>query len=377
MKKYIPFFVATAMMVGGLSACSSNVKTSDSSNSSDSGSKSDKIQIVTTIFPEYDWVMNVLGDKKDNADVTMLLDNGVDLHSYQPTADDILKISTCDLFVYVGGESDEWVEDALAEATNKDMVVVNLMDVIGEAAKEEEMVEGMQESEHHHDHEDGEEHEHEDAEEHEHEDAEDHDHEDGEEHEDAEEHEHEHEHEEGEVEYDEHVWLSLRSAATLVDSISEALQKVDADNADTYKSNAESYISELNSLDEEYETAVSEGDKDTILFGDRFPFRYLVDDYDLNYYAAFVGCSAETEASFETITFLSEKVDELGLKAVLTIESSDKKIAETIVENTESKDQQILTMDSMQSTTSKDVEDGTSYLSIMKDNLDVLKEALK
>lgn len=314
------------MMVCHLSACGAV-------NAASAASGDEKIQIVTTIFPEYDWVMNVLGDDPANAEVTMLLDNGVDLHSYQPTADDILKISACDMFIYVGGESDEWVEDALKEATNKDMVVINLLEALGDSVKEEEMVEGMQESEH--------------------------------------------EHEEGEVEYDEHVWLSLRNAATLTDIISKELQRIDAANAQIYKNNSDAYIKKLNELDKQYSDVVSASSVKTLLFGDRFPFRYLTDDYGLTYYAAFVGCSAETEASFETITFLAKKVDELSLHAVMTIEGGDHRIAETIVQNTAAKDQQILTMDSMQSTTSKDVENGTTYLSVMEGNLSVLKEALR
>lgn len=339
MKKYITLFIAITMIIGSLCACSSG-------NNGVVADKS-KIQIVTTIFPEYDWVINVLGENPANAEVTMLLDNGVDLHSYQPTADDILKISTCDLFIYVGGESDEWVEDALAEATNKDMVVINLLNVLGDSVKEEEVVEGMQEEEHDHDHEEGD---------------------DTDSHED--------EHEEDEVEYDEHVWLSLRNAVTLVNSISDSVQKIDPDNARTYISNTEAYIEKLNSLDEKYNTAVQNASFHTLLFGDRFPFRYLVDDYGLDYYAAFVGCSAETEASFETITFLAQKVDELLLPAVMTIEGTDHRIAETIVQNTQGKDMQILKMDSMQSTTSKDVQNGITYLSVMESNLSVLTDAL-
>ncbi len=343
MKKYISLFIAAIMMAGSLCSCGSENKGTVAGD--------DKIQIVTTIFPEYDWVINVLGENPADAEVTMLLDNGVDLHSYQPTADDILKISTCDLFVYVGGESDEWVGDALEEATNKGMVVINLLDVLGDSVKEEEVVEGMQEEEHDHDHEEGE-----DA--------------------DSDEDEHEHEHEEGEVEYDEHVWLSLRNAVTLVQSISNSVQSIDPDNAETYRNNTSAYIERLNSLDEEYKTAVQNASFHTLLFGDRFPFRYLVDDYGLEYYAAFAGCSAETEASFETITFLGQKVDELGLPAVMTIEGTDHRIAETIVQNTQSKDMQILTLDSMQSITSSDVQNGTTYLSVMESNLSTLKDAL-
>ncbi|MCR5649666.1 MAG: metal ABC transporter substrate-binding protein [Lachnospiraceae bacterium] len=340
MKKYISVLAAAIMVVCSLSACGPV-------NDAYAKSGDDKLQIVTTIFPEYDWVMNILGNNPANAEVTMLLDNGVDLHSYQPTADDILKISNCDMFIYVGGESDEWVEDALKEVTNKDMVVINLLEVLGNSVKEEEMVEGMQESEHEHEHE-------------------------GEEAD-----EHENEHEEDDVEYDEHVWLSLRNAAALTDSISKELQKIDTANTRIYKTNSDAYIKRLNDLDKQYSDVVSAASVKTLLFGDRFPFRYLTDDYGLNYYAAFVGCSAETEASFETVTFLAGKVDELSLHAVMTIEGNDHRIAETIVENTADKDQQILTMDSMQSTTSKDVEDGAAYLSVMEKNLLVLKEALK
>ncbi len=345
MKKYISAFVALFLVLVTVAGCGTNKQPADG-----------KISVVTTIFPEYDWVMNVLGDKASDADVTMLLDNGVDLHSYSPTAADILKISSCNLFIYVGGESDEWVEDALKEAVNKDMIVIDLLEVLSDTVKEEEIVEGMQADEHEHEH--GEE---------------DHDHD--EEHEEDE--EHEHHHEEGEVEYDEHVWLSLRSASTVVSEIADALSKLDEKNADAYKKNANAYKDKLASLDGRYKAAVEAGKQKTLLFGDRFPFRYMTDDYDLSYYAAFVGCSAETEASFETITFLAGKVDELSLKTVLTIEGKDHKIAETIVRNTKTKDQKILTLDSMQSTTAKDVKNGVTYLSVMENNLEVLKEALK
>ncbi|MBQ7583619.1 MAG: zinc ABC transporter substrate-binding protein [Lachnospiraceae bacterium] len=322
MKKNLSLIILILSAVIMLSSCGNL----NAQAVSDSG----KIQIVTTIFPEYDWVMKILGDNPAGAEVTMLLDNGVDMHSYQPTADDILKISTCDLFIYVGGESDEWVNDALKEAVNKDMIVIDLLDVMGDSLKEEEVVEGMQ----------------------------------------AEEEEEGHE-------YDEHVWLSLCNASTLVQSISDGIQSADPENAEAYKKNTEAYLEKLKALDEDYTSAVSAASVDTLVFGDRFPFRYLVDDYGLSYYAAFAGCSAETEASFETITFLADKVDGLGLKAVMTIEGDDHRIAETIVENTQTKDQNILTMNSMQSITSKDVENGANYLSIMEDNLSVLKEALK
>ena len=328
MKKITALLLALFMLVAALAGCGKQNDTN----------QTDKLSIVTTIFPEYDWVREILGDKADNAEITMLLDNGVDLHSYQPTADDIVKISDCDLFIYVGGESDEWVEDALRNAANGNMKVINLLEVLGDSVKTEEIVEGMQEAEH--------------------------------EHEDAEEHEHE-------EEADEHVWLSLKNAKMLVRVISKALQELDPDSKDIYAANADAYVKKLSALDAEYQAAVDAASNKTILFGDRFPFRYLVDDYGLRYYAAFVGCSAETEAGFETISFLAKRVDEWKLPCVLTIEGAQHKIAETVVRNTTAKNQRVLTMDSMQSTTSKDVKNGTTYLSVMEKNLSVLKEALR
>ncbi|KAB0578585.1 zinc ABC transporter substrate-binding protein [Fusobacterium naviforme] len=411
MKKNIAaIMTASVLAVSALAGCGSSAKSAATTTAAETAAKAEesrKLSIVTTIYPEYDWVKEILGSNAEHAELTMLLDNGVDLHSYQPTAEDIMKIADSDLFIYVGGESDGWVEDALKEATNEDMKVINLLETLGENVKEEEMVEGMQEGEHHHDH--GEEHDHEDGDhDHEHEGAEaEHDHEDGDhdhEHEGAEaehdhedgDHDHEHEsaeaehdHEHGEAEhehhhdhgdepeYDEHVWLSVRNAKVLCTAIEEALAELDAENAESYAANLKSYSEKLDSLDQEYQAAVDGAAVKTLLFGDRFPFRYLVDDYGLDYYAAFVGCSAETEASFETISFLSQKVDELGLKAIMTIEGPEHKIAETIKENTKTKDQQILTMDSMQATDAEDVAAGVSYLSIMTENLEVLKAALQ
>lgn len=354
MKKFFSLVTAAAMLAVSVSACGFN------SVEAESVSGHNRIQIVTTIFPEYDWVKNVLGDNPADAEVTMLLDKGVDLHSFQPTAEDILKISDADMFIYVGGESDEWVNDVLKEAVNKDMVVINLLESLGDSVKEEEVVEGMQDEEH--------------------EDEDDHKeelHESDGAAPEAHEGEDEHHHEDGEAEYDEHVWLSLRNAEVLTEKISEGVQSLDPANAETYRKNTEMYVDKLKKLDEEYRKTVEEASVKTLLFGDRFPFRYLVDDYGLSYYAAFVGCSAETEASFETISFLSGKVDELSLPAVLTIEGPDHRIAETIVQNTKDKNRKILTMDSMQATTGEDAQNGTSYLSIMENNLSVLKEALQ
>ena len=314
----------TSLLIPFCSAC----------NFDDSG----KMKIVTTIFPEYDWVMNILGDKKDDAKVSLLLDNGIDLHSYQPTPKDILTISKCDLFIYVGGESDEWVEGALKQATNKDMKVINMMETLGDAIKEEETVDGMQEEDHDHDH----------------------DHE-----------------EEEEVEYDEHVWLSLKNAQTLVAEISKKIGEIDQENANYYQTNATGYVNSLKDLDTRYAQAVASGTKDTLLFADRFPFRYLVDDYNLKYFAAFKGCSAESEASLQTIAKLAQKVDELGLNVIYKIESSNGGIANQVKNTTQNKNQTILTMDSIQSASTKEYKAGRNYLSIMEQNLTALKEGVR
>ena len=280
------------------------------------------LSIVVTIFPEYDWTRAVLGDA--NAEVSLLMDSGVDMHSFQPSAADIVKVSSCDLFVYVGGPSDKWAEDALAEAVNPNMIVLDLIDLLGSRTVEEELTEGMAA-------------------------------------------------EPGEdPETDEHVWLSLRNAAICCRAIADALAQLDAENAEKYEDNADAYIAELDRLDGAYTAMTEAAAYDTLLFADRFPFRYLTDDYGLTYYAAFSGCSAETEASFETVAFLSEKLAELGLPAVLILDGSDGRMAETIVENAGA-DVPIRTLDSMQSTSAAD---GATYLGIMEQNLAVLDAAL-
>lgn len=332
MKKFLGVIAAVLSVAIIFVACSNGRNNNE--NTTKNNDDNTKLSIVTTIFPEYDWVRQILGENQANVDLTMLLDKGVDLHSYQPSADDMVKVSKCDLFIYVGGESDTWVDDALKSAQNKNMKVINLLDVLGNSVKEEEQVEGMQ----------------------------------------AEEEEEEGE-EEG-PEYDEHVWLSLKNAKTLCSSIADALCEIDSKNADVYKKNLNEYTKNLDALDKEYQQAVDSAKYDTLVFGDRFPFRYMVDDYSLKYYAAFVGCSAETEASFETIKFLANKVDELGVTTVLTIEDPKHKIAQTVVENTKEKNQKILALNSMQSVTSDDVKNGETYLNVMQSNLNVLKQAL-
>lgn len=343
--KTTSLIAALALIVTGVSACG---QTASAVNTPDTN----KLKIVCTIFPEYDWIKQIMGDKADSADITYLLGSGTDLHNFQPTADDIIKISSCDLLLYVGGESDEWVSDALATAKNTNMKTINLIEAVGSNIKEEEVKEGM-EHDHDHDHED-----------------EDHDH-------DHEDEDHDHDHEECDVEYDEHVWLSVRNAKLICSKIADTLCGIDAANADTYKANLANYTAELDKLDGEFSDVVSAAANKTVVFGDRFPFRYFTDDYGLDYYAAFVGCSAETEASFETIVFLANKVDELGCKTIYTIEKSDKSIAQTIINSTTSKDQTIAELNSIQSVSSAQAADGATYISLMRGNLEVLKNTLK
>lgn len=353
MKRKICGLVLSAIMItGSLSGCGNpNVDEKDTvmaekeidENEVTDNQTEGKPTIICTVFPEYDWVCQILGDKKEDYDVKLLLDNGVDIHSYQPTAEDIAKISTCDLFVYTGGISDSWIEETLESAINEDMQVIALMDVLGERVKTEEIVEGMEHS-----------------------------------------HEDEGVHEEGtddkdvheSTAYDEHVWLSLKNAEVLVEALEQAMIVLDKDNEAIFHENADAYVAKLKELDGAYQKVVAEAENKTILFGDRFPFRYLTDDYGLEYYAAFTGCSAETEASFETITFLAGKLDELKLPAVLVIENSDQKLAQTIINSTKERNQEILVMNSLQSVNSEDMDAGVSYLSIMEENLDVLKAVL-
>ena len=332
-KKITGIMLCAAIAASALTGCAGSEPGAAAANNS-SGKK---LSIVCTIFPEYDWVRQILGDHAADAELTYLLDSGMDLHSYQPTALDMSKIAECDLFVYVGGESDAWTEDALKEAVNKDMQVISLMKVMGDAAKEEELKEGMQ-GEDEADEETG---------------------------------------EEEEPEYDEHVWLSLRNAKTLCTEIAGKLSVLDSANAADYKANLGTYTAQLDKLDGEFKALADSASQKTLVFGDRFPFRYLTDDYGLDYYAAFVGCSAETEASFETIVFLAGKMDALGCGTIFTIENSDRKIAQTIIDNTKDKNQKIAELNSLQSVTKDQLGSGVTYLSLMQTNYDTLKGALQ
>lgn len=341
MKKWSVFALIAAFLAGIMTGCGTEAYEA-------SDTEEEKIKIVCTIFPEYDWLCEIIGEEREHFEIELLLDNGTDLHNYQPTAEDMADIATCDLFIYAGGESAVWVDDALENVGKKDVKVLNLSEVLEGHLQEEEHIEGMADGHDHHDEEC---------------DEEGHDHEEG-------------HHHDGETAYDEHVWLSLKNAQIIVQKMEELLSEMDAEHKDIYQKNCEAYLAQLSTLDERFAETIEAAEKDTIVVADRFPFLYLVKDYGLQYYAAFSGCSAETESSFETITFLMEKVDELKLHALLVIENSDHRLAETVVANTKEKNQEILVLNSLQSITKKEIEGGVTYLSIMEENLNVLEKAL-
>ncbi len=289
---------------------------------------SQKLQIVAAIFPEYDWVRQIVGDD-DSVELTLLVDDGVDPHSFQPAVSDMVTAANCDLLIYGGGESDQWLTKL--EATNPNRETLVLLPLLGAQAHQEEVVEGMEA--------------------------------------------HEEDEPENDAEMDEHVWLSLRNASLFCQSITEALCRLNPEKADIYRANLAAYQQQLDALDVEYQQAVSAASQHTIVVCDRFPFRYLVEDYGLNYYAAFPGCSAETGASFETVVFLSNKVMELNLSALLVTEGSDGRLARTVAENAGNEQMPVLTLNSMQSVSAEQAK-ALSYLSVMTDNLTVLQQAL-
>ncbi len=285
--------------------------------------KNNKINIVCTVFSIYDWVREIAGE---NANINWLLDNGTDMHSFEPTAADMIAIAECDIMIYIGGTSEEWTNETVKQYENKNRTVINLMELLGENTLCAEHTE-----EHHHHHHD---------------------------------------------EADEHIWLSLKNAVIFTEYITNVLVSKDPKNAVIYKSNNKAYVESLNQLDKQYQELVNNTDIKTLVVADRFPFRYLTNDYGINHYAAFPGCSAETEASFETIAFLSKKTDALGLNYIITTETANKKIAETVIDNTKDKNIKILTLDSMQSVNKKSIKDGISYLKLAEKNLETLKKAL-
>ena len=323
MKRIISLLICF-VMITALVSCTG-------AGNTDAGKKS----IVCTTFPQYDWTVNILGDKADEWEVSILLDSGTDLHNFQPSAEDIITINSCDLFIYVGGDSDGWVEDVFKTNTS-DAELIDLMHILDDR---------LLEAGHSHGPED--------------------------------EHDENFEHNEFcDHEHDEHIWLSLENAEELCEAIADRLGVIDPDNAQVYESNCGAYTEKLEALEEKYQNTVDTAKHRTLVFADRYPFAYLCEDLGLTAHAAFSGCSAETEASFEKIVELAGEVDNEGLSAVAVIDSSDRKLADTVISNTNTKDQTIVELDSMQSVTREDIEAGESYLAIMEKNLEALETAL-
>ena len=287
--------------------------------------KSESISVVAVIFPEYDWARQIIGNES-GVSLHLLVDEGVDPHSFQPSVADMVTVSECDLLIYGGDESDAWLEDVLKKPSGKDMRTVALLPLLGEKAYAEEIVAGMQISE-------------------------------------------------PEDETDEHVWLSLRNAALFCTAIAQELKALDPEHADAYQANLERYLKQLYALDEAYQQTVQAGSKDTIVVCDRFPYRYLTEDYGLHYYAAFPGCSAETGASFETVVFLAERAKELALNALIITETGDDRLARTVAENADRGQMSVFTLNAMQSVSLEQAA-GTDYLTIMEQNRQALAAAL-
>ena len=299
-----------------------------------------KVSVVTTIFPPYDFVRQIAGDQ---ADLKMLLKPGEETHSYEPTPQDIIAIQNSDVFIYVGGENDAWVEDILESMPGSDMVALKLVDCVD--TLEEEEVEGMQ-SEPGHSH--------------------------GEE--DAHIHGGEEEEEAHSVhEIDEHVWTAPENASAIVGEICGILMEEDPSNAGTYRENAAAYQERLAELDQEFKDVVASAERNLVIFGDRFPFRYFADAYGLDYYAAFPGCASDTEPSAATMAFLINKVKEEKVPAVLKMELSNENIANAIAEATGT---EVKTFYSCHNLTAEEFEDGETYLSMMEKNVETLKEVL-
>lgn len=348
MKKIISLVISLMLILTSLVACQHDNGTDTATGSNPTAEMQDtarpdgnqgRLSIVTTIFPQYDFVRQIVGDK---ADVTMLLKPGAESHSYEPTPQDIKTIQDSNLFIYTGGENDTWVESILKSTDGQGPKTMRLVDLVDTVS--EEVVEGM-EHDHDHDHDDDHDHDHDDD------------------------HDHDHDHE-----LDEHVWTSPVKAIEIVEKITDEIADLDPANAEVYRANSEKYVNDLKKLDADFREVVANGKRDVILFADRFPFRYLADEYGLKYYAAFTGCSTDTEASAATVAFLIDKTKELGLPVVFTIELSNEKIADSIVEATGVKK---LTLHSIHNLSVEDLEAGASYLSLMEKNVENLKVALQ
>ena len=287
--------------------------------------ESSKIKVSCTTFPNYDWTREITRGIP-GIDLKLIVSDGTDLHSFQPSVDDMVTIQTADILVFTGGESDEWVLDATKNPMNRNLVSVNLMSHLSDRLQEEESEindDGCEDAEN-----------------------------------------------------DEHIWLSLKNAQASCRIICTALCEKDPANKDTYEQNTRSYLEKLSVLDKDYANVISGSRKKTIVFADRFPFKYLASDYGISHFAAFKGCAAETEASFQTITVLAQKLNELDLNCIVKIEGSSDSLSKTVLKTAGRPDGRILVLDSIQSVTRKQIDAGYSYLGAMESNLKVIQDAL-
>ncbi|MFV0517864.1 MAG: metal ABC transporter substrate-binding protein [Aminipila sp.] len=314
-RKYLTFLMVTLLVVVLSVGCAKN--------STYTQEDKKQISVVTTIFPPYDFARQVA---KNKADISMLLPPGAESHSYEPSPQDIIKIQQCDIFIFTGGESDQWIEEVLKSIDTEKMTIIRMMDCVN---KLEEEMNGSIVGHHEHGHEE---------------------------------------------EYDEHIWTSPNNAIAITHEITKALCKHDVNNAEFYDMNAESYIGDLNNLDEDFKAIVQEGSRRTIVFGDRFPFRYFAKQYGLDYLAAFPGCNSETEPSVETVTFLIDYIRKEKIPVVFYLESSNRRMAEMISESTGAVP---LRFHSCHNLSANDIKEGRTYIDLMKENAENLREALK
>lgn len=314
-KRIIGIVSAAAVCLSLLSGCHGEEK-----------AESGKLSIVTTIFPPYDFARQIGGDR---AELKMLTTPGGESHSYEPTPQDIKAVQNCDIFICSGGESDVWSKVIIDSINTENITVIKMTDCV--ETVEEEITEGMEEKR--------------DLLGYDEEDA----------------------------ETDEHVWTSLRNAAKISEAVGKAMISADPENGDYYRKNLEGYTEKLTELDEKYIEAVDRASNNTLIFGDRFPFRYLFIDYGLDYYAAFPGCSTESDVSARAMIFLINKVREEKLPAVYYIEFSARKIADTIAEETGAEP---LLFHSCHTVSKDDFNNGVTYLSLMEQNLENLKRGL-
>lgn len=323
-KKIVTILAAALALAVALSGCALP------GGDADKKATNEKLSIVCTNFPEYDFARQIAGDK---ADVTMLLKPGAESHTYEPSPDDIKKIQDCDMFVYVGGDSDEWVEDVLGSVDKSKVTVFRLMDQV--KTVEEVTVEGMEPEDEDESAEGGE--------------------------------------GEDEPEMDEHVWTSPKNAATIVKNMTKTIEKLDGKNKATYEKNADAYVEKINKLDGEFREVVKNGKRKEIIVADRFPFRYFCEEYGLKYYAAFPGCSTDTQPSAKTVAFLTDKVKEDKIPVVFHIELSNEEMSKSIAEATGAKSR---LLNAVHNVSDEDFRNGATYVSLMEHNVEVLKETL-